>query len=128
MTFVWGRNSESLEMYVLNLVSVFVLSLLVEWLSHTRFVSSEMDNVVAGFVQTTLYGARILMAYLVMLAVMSFNVGVLLVAVAGYTVGFLVFGSRVFDRSEYHKASDLPPLNCWSITTFTHSCHIFLIV
>nr|GMD49987.1 copper transporter 1-like [Ipomoea batatas] len=112
MTFVWARSSESLEMYVFNLVSVFVLSLLVECLSHTRFVSSETDNVVAGLVQTGLYGARITMAYLVMLAVMSFNVGVLLVAVGGYTLGFLVFGSRVFDRSEYQKAFDLPPLTC----------------
>ncbi|KAL7173312.1 hypothetical protein ACSBR2_032722 [Camellia fascicularis] len=115
MTFSWGKNSESLNSYILNLASIFMLSMLVESLSHTRLIHSGMNNVAAGLLQTLMYGVRIGLAYLVMLAVMSFNIGILLAAVAGYSVGFLIFGSRLFDKSEtaaYQKPTDLPPLNC----------------
>ncbi|TVU01760.1 hypothetical protein EJB05_52756, partial [Eragrostis curvula] len=44
---------------------------------------------------TAAHAARMGMAYLVMLAVMSFNVGVLLAAVAGHALGFLLARSRV---------------------------------
>ncbi|KAL0460557.1 UNVERIFIED_CONTAM: Copper transporter 1 [Sesamum latifolium] len=91
MTFFLGKGSESIGLYVVDLSTVFVVSLL-----------------------TWLYAVRISMAYVVMLAVMSFNAGILFAAVAGYSLGFLVFGSRVFDKEEirYEKPSDLPPLNC----------------
>ncbi|KAI3461553.1 hypothetical protein Pfo_018216 [Paulownia fortunei] len=115
MTFFLGKGPESLGLYLVDLVIVFMLCLLVEWLSHTRFLSnSNTNNVRVGLIQTGLYGVRMTMAYLVMLAVMSFNAEILFAAVAGYSVGFLVFGSRVFDRDEmgYEKPSDLPPLNC----------------
>ncbi|KAL8525652.1 hypothetical protein ACS0TY_015045 [Phlomoides rotata] len=115
MSFFIGKGSESLVLYLVDLVIVFTVSLLVEWLSHTTFLSnySEKDNFGVGQVQTGLYGVRMTMAYVVMLAVMSFDAGILFVAVAGYSVGFLVFGSRVFEKDEfgYHQP-DLPPLNC----------------
>lgn len=126
MTFFWGSNSEILfsgwpgsrtGMYVLALIFVFVLAAVVEWLSHCRFVKpisgSAPDRVRAGLVQTILHALRLGLAYIVMLAVMSFNAGVFLVAVAGHTVGFLVFGSAVFKKGEGDKvASDLPPMSC----------------
>ena len=126
MTFYWGKSTEiffsgwpgpSSGMYAVALVMVFVIATLVEWISHTKFINSTTNNkIVVGLLQTAMYGVRIGLAYLVMLAVMSFNVGVLLAAIAGYTTGFLLFGSRVFrDSSQmlpYEKASDLPPLNC----------------
>lgn len=123
MTFFWGKNAEILfsgwpgtrtGMYVLALIVVFVLSFIVEWLSHCQLIKPGSTNVAAGLVQTLLHGFRVGLAYMVMLAVMSFNVGVFLVAVAGHTLGFLFFGSRVFKKSSPPaKTSDLPPLSCW---------------
>ncbi|KAK4856090.1 hypothetical protein QYF36_014011 [Acer negundo] len=125
ITFFWGTSTEiifpgwpgqSLSCYILALVLVFVISLLVEWLSHARLVNySTKTDIAAGFLQTLMYAIRMALAYLVMLAVMSFNVGVFLAAVAGYSAGFLVFGSHVFRKMRvepYQDFSDLPPLNC----------------
>ncbi|MBA0785392.1 hypothetical protein Gotri_025113 [Gossypium trilobum] len=69
----------------------------------------------SGLLQTLMYATRVALAYLVMLAVMSFNVGVLLASVGGYAVGFLVYGSQVFRKADfiqYEESSDIPPLNC----------------
>ncbi|OIT34709.1 PREDICTED: copper transporter 6-like [Nicotiana attenuata] len=125
MTFFWGKNAEvlfsgwpgynNMGMYVLALLFVFLLAFFVEWISHTNYIKESANHVASGLIQTALYGVRIGLAYLVMLAVMSFNAGIFLVAIAGHTLGFLVFGSRVFKKSPlmaYAKASDLPPISC----------------
>ncbi|KAK9280421.1 hypothetical protein L1049_014110 [Liquidambar formosana] len=129
MTFYWSKNGEILfsgwpgtrtGMYVLSLIFVFALAVVVEWLSHCKLIKSESNDVSAGVVQTLMHGLRMGLAYMVMLAVMSFNVGVFLVAVAGHTVGFLLFGSRVFKRNSSPppgpppsgKTSDLPSMSC----------------
>uniref|UniRef100_A0A7N1A169 Copper transport protein n=1 Tax=Kalanchoe fedtschenkoi TaxID=63787 RepID=A0A7N1A169_KALFE len=122
MTFFWGSHAQILfqgwpgtnaGMYVLSLFVVFFLAVLVEWISHSNFIKQDAGNKAAGVLQTLLHGLRMGLAYLVMLAVMSFNVGVFLVAVVGHVVGFLVFGSRFF--KQYHpegKTDDLPPMSC----------------
>lgn len=122
-----GKGNKRIMYYLIYLGSAFFTSVLVEWLSHTRFFvddpaakSSKKNNVVAGLIQTGLYGIRTTLAYLVMLHVMSFDVWILLMAVAGYSIGFLIFGSRVFDDYDKHEhgflyqkpATDLPPLTC----------------
>ncbi|XP_044464335.1 copper transporter 6-like [Mangifera indica] len=125
LTFFWGKTTEiifpgwpgeSFGGYISALVLVFVISLLVEWLSHARLVKLSSSNVLTdGLLQTLMYAMRIALAYLVMLAVMCLNIGVLVAAVAGYSVGFLVFGSQVFRKlriEPYQDLSDLPPLNC----------------
>ncbi|GLU02289.1 hypothetical protein SLE2022_195430 [Rubroshorea leprosula] len=125
MTLLWGKTTgdifpgvpgQTFHCYVFGLTLVFSISLVVEWLSHTRIIKSKSaDNVTAGLLQTVMYGIRVALAYLVMLAVMSFNVGVMVAAVAGYSVGFLIFGSRALVKSQivpYEESPDLPPLNC----------------
>ncbi|OMO90549.1 Ctr copper transporter [Corchorus olitorius] len=125
MTLFWGKNTAdifpgweggSLWSYLFGLIWVFLLSLMVERLSHTRFIKPGTHHVTAGLLQTSMYAIRVALAYLVMLAVMSFNVGVILASVAGYAVGFLVYGSRVFRNNSqlvaYEEPSDIPPLNC----------------
>uniref|UniRef100_A0A5B7BNW3 Copper transport protein n=1 Tax=Davidia involucrata TaxID=16924 RepID=A0A5B7BNW3_DAVIN len=127
MTFFWGKNAEILfsgwpgtrsGMYVLALIFVFALAVLVEWLSHCNLIKNGSNHVAAGLIQTVMYAVRIGLAYMVMLAVMSFNAGVFLVAIAGHTLGFLFFGSRVFKTPppppliSSGKTSDLPPMSC----------------
>ncbi|KAJ7947573.1 Copper transporter like [Quillaja saponaria] len=122
MTFFWGNNAEILfddfpgrdnpGMYVLALLFVFVLAFLVEWLSHSRLIKPGSNHFAAGLIQTFMHAVRVGLAYLVMLAVMSFNGGVFLVAVAGHALGFFLFGSRVFKKPGFGNGSDLPPMSC----------------
>ncbi|KAM3266664.1 Copper transporter 6 [Capsicum annuum] len=127
MTFFWGKNAEilfsgwpgynnNIGMYILALFVIFTIGFAIEWLSHTDYISRSENNVTAGLIQTVLYGVRIGCAYLVMLAVMSFNGGIFVAAIVGHTLGFLVFGSKVFKKSTplmaYAKASELPACNC----------------
>ncbi|CAA2969649.1 copper transporter 6-like [Olea europaea var. sylvestris] len=126
MTFFWGENTEILfsgwpgynnsGMYALALVVVFLLAVIVEWLSHCNYTREGSNRLVAGLLQTLIYAIRVGLAYMVMLAVMSFNAGVFLVAIAGHTVGFFIFGSRVFKKTlpqqGFVKASDLSPSSC----------------
>ncbi|KAK1298484.1 Copper transporter 6 [Acorus calamus] len=108
MTFYWGKYGyilfkgwpgERLGMYVLALIVVFVASALVELLASTRLVRTESNRVGARLARTVVYAVRVGLAYLVMLALMSFNEGVVIVAVAGHAVGFLVSRSRVCEGS-----------------------------
>ncbi|PIA38455.1 hypothetical protein AQUCO_02800281v1 [Aquilegia coerulea] len=126
MTFFWGKNTEVLfsgwpgtrsGMYVFALIIVFLLSMLIEWLSHSRIIkqSSSRSHVFAGLVQTFIHTIRVGLSYLVMLAVMSFNGGIFLMVIAGHLVGFLAFGSRVFNHDvvgQDEKQRDLPPMTC----------------
>ncbi|XP_008813747.1 copper transporter 1-like [Phoenix dactylifera] len=125
MTFFWGKNSEILfkgwpgtrgGMYALALIVVFLLPVLVEWLNFCRVVRPRWGHTVTGLAQTAMYAIRVGLAYLLMLAVMSFNVGVLIAAILGHALGFLLFGSSVFQRRKLQPAEgtkgDLPPMSC----------------
>lgn len=103
MTFYWGKDSEILfdgwpgargGMYALALVAVFALAVLVEYLGSRGglgLAKSRGRRAAAAAV----HAARVGLAYVLMLALMSFNVGVLLVAVAGHAAGFLLFRAGV---------------------------------
>ncbi|KAL6341630.1 hypothetical protein AAG906_032751 [Vitis piasezkii] len=125
MTFYWGKKAEILfsgwpgtrsGMYALALIVVFVMAIIVEWLSHCQLIKPGSTHVAAGVVQTLLHAIRMGLEYMVMLALMSFNGGMFLVAVAGHAVGFLVFGSRLFRGSETLRPSEkafyLSPMSC----------------
>ncbi|KFK34014.1 hypothetical protein AALP_AA5G090800 [Arabis alpina] len=120
MTFFWGKNTEVLfsgwpgtssGMYALCLIVVFLLAVIAEWLAHSPiFRADSSTGRTAGIAQTAVYTLKTGLSYLVMLAVMSFNAGVFIAAIAGYAVGFLVFGSTVFKKpSEDRKTAELLP-------------------
>ncbi|XP_044506312.1 copper transporter 1-like [Mangifera indica] len=125
MSFFWGKNSEILfsgwpgtssGMYALALIFVFALAVLVELLSHSKFIKSESNHAVAALIRTFLHAIRVGLAYLVMLAIMSFNGGVFLAAVAGHALGFFLFRSRIFNKSTSPpppaKTADPPSMTC----------------
>lgn len=91
----WPGDRAGVGMYVLCLLIVLTLAALVEALSAaSRGVSSRRPASVLAI--SGLHTVKMGLAYLVMLAVMSFNVGVLLAAVAGHGIGFLLARSAVF--------------------------------
>ncbi|XP_020255177.1 copper transporter 2-like [Asparagus officinalis] len=106
-------------MYVLALIAVFLLAVLYEWCNHCRLIkrASRSPNVAVGLARTALHAIRVGLMYLTMLAVMSFNVGVLIVVILGHAVGFLLFGSAAVNESDVNgvtgeKRPDLPPVGC----------------
>ena len=114
-TFFSGKTTESQSIvsYILALSYVFSLCLVIEWLSNARLIKyCSNDNVKAGFLQTLLYGFRAALAYLVMLSVMSFDMGIILSAIAGYSIGFLVFNRLILMLDISDGPADLPPLTC----------------
>lgn len=115
LAFYWGKNAEflfsgwpgsSTGMYALALIFVFGLAVLVEWLSHCKHIKPGANRVASGLFQTGIHAVRAGFVYMVMLAVMSYNGGVFIVAVLGHAVGFFLFGSRVL--KELGRTSDLP--------------------
>ncbi|XAR60666.1 hypothetical protein NMG60_11034130 [Bertholletia excelsa] len=125
MTFFWGKDAEILfsgwpgrrsGMYALAVILVFLASAAVEWFSNCRLIKENWSGAAVGLARTAMHGVRIALAYLVMLALMSFNVGVFIAATAGHMFGFLLFGSRLFKKPDEvcdnGKGPDLPPLSC----------------
>ncbi|KAL3720020.1 hypothetical protein ACJRO7_004933 [Eucalyptus globulus] len=128
MTFFWGTQAEILfsgwpgtrtRMYALAIVFVFALCVLVEWLSHSRLFIPAKAGFAAGVLRSLVHALRMGLAYLAMLALMSFNGGVFLAAVSGHAVGFLAFASGAFGKPEEvyrpdagKAAADLPLMSC----------------
>ncbi|KAI6698265.1 hypothetical protein NL676_018384 [Syzygium grande] len=103
MSFYWGKDAiilfsgwpeQRLGMYVLALFFIFLLALTVEVLSVSPDVKTGMNPMVGGATQASVYGLKMALAYMVMLSVMSFNVGVFIAAVIGHAFGFFLVKSR----------------------------------
>ncbi|PKA55304.1 Copper transporter 6 [Apostasia shenzhenica] len=98
MTFYWGKDSEilfagwpgtSTGMYALATLLVFSSAVIVEWLG--RSGSGDFSCRRQKSRAAAAYALRVAVAYIVMLAVMSFNVGILVAAVAGHVIGYMWF-------------------------------------
>ncbi|KAF8019973.1 hypothetical protein BT93_G0610 [Corymbia citriodora subsp. variegata] len=103
MSFYWGKDAiilfsgwpeQRLGMYVLALFFVFVLALAVEVLSVSPDVKIGTNPIMGGAMQASVYGLKMVLAYMVMLSLMSFNIGVFIVAVIGHAFGFFLVKSR----------------------------------
>ncbi|KAL6903543.1 hypothetical protein ACP4OV_004356 [Aristida adscensionis] len=116
MAFFWGERAvvlfpgwpgaRGVGAYVLCLIFVLALATLTEALTAmSRCIARRSGGAGrdggggasgrSAALLTAAHAARMGMAYLVMLAVMSFNVGVLLAAIAGHALGFFLARSRV---------------------------------
>lgn len=115
MTFFWGQRTailfsgwpgdRGLGMYLLALVFVLVLAVLEEALSAASQRVSRRQAYGGGsrrpaeaLLLTALHAVRMGLAYLVMLALMSFNGGVFLAAIVGHAIGFLLTRSGLLER------------------------------
>ncbi|KAI3937463.1 hypothetical protein MKW98_018762 [Papaver atlanticum] len=103
-TFYWGMASEILfkgwpghqtGIYALALAIIFALAMLVEFLAYMEFVKFGLTRIATRTLLAVKHGIRVGLLYLVMLAVMTFNVGVLIAAVSGHALGFFFFGGQM---------------------------------
>lgn len=109
MSLYWGKDvivlfpgwpDQKLGMYVLALFFVFLLALAIEVLSILPGVKPGTNPILGGLTQASVYAFRMGFAYLVMLSVMSFNLGIFIAAVAGHAVGFFIVKSRALATAE----------------------------
>ncbi|WOK94097.1 copper transporter 6-like [Canna indica] len=109
MTFAWGNTTDILfpgwpgaapRMYAAALGAVFCAAALVEWCNHGRPAQLARSSSGAALSSGLVHAARVGLSYVLMLAVMSFDVGVLIAAVLGHAVGFLAFGCAGFRSLE----------------------------
>ncbi|KAJ3685621.1 hypothetical protein LUZ61_014785 [Rhynchospora tenuis] len=115
MTFFWGKDTlvifpgwpgnAGIGMYLLSILFVLIMAALAEALSAVSNRFSQSDKTASNAVMlTAIHTLRMGVAYLVMLAVMSFNVGVFLAALAGHAIGFFLGRSGFFSR---YRTGDL---------------------
>ncbi|KAH7865275.1 hypothetical protein Vadar_004496 [Vaccinium darrowii] len=119
MSFYWGKDAtvlfqnwpnHSLGMYIVSLFFVFSLSFGVEAFSVLTTANlprrAGSSPVAGGLKLAAAYALRTALAYMVMLSVMSFNVGIFVAAVLGHTAGFFLVKYRALNVA---SATDITP-------------------
>ena len=112
-SFYWGSDVEfffanwpsgHLVMYILALVLLLVISVMNEYVSNYRgYHGGNKAWAATGLVQTLCHTVRVATGYLLMLAVMSYNVGVFVVVIVGSAIGFYIFGRlRATEEESYY--------------------------
>ncbi|XVE96972.1 hypothetical protein REPUB_Repub02eG0270100 [Reevesia pubescens] len=107
MSFYWGKDVTVLfsgwpdsnsGMYVLAILFVLFLGAAIEVLSTSPAVKPGTRIIVGAFTQASVYVVRMCFAYMVMLSVMSYNLGIFIAAVAGHGIGFFVVKFRALAK------------------------------
>ncbi|KAH6802885.1 hypothetical protein C2S51_034331 [Perilla frutescens var. frutescens] len=107
-TFFWGKDVEllfagwpgtasHLGIYILALVVVFLLAVGAEILSEAP---QRLQPAAGALIHASVYGVRMGLLYFTMLSVMSYNIGVFVVAVAGHAVGSFIVKYRALAAAE----------------------------
>ncbi|KAK3037492.1 hypothetical protein RJ639_031986 [Escallonia herrerae] len=118
MNFYWGKDvvilfhgwpDNNLGMYILSLAFVFLLAVAVEVLSVSPAVKPGSSPFARGLTQAAVYALRMAVAYLVMLSVMSYNLGIFILAVAGHALGFFFVKYRALVLAARADASNNAP-------------------
>ncbi|XP_060201979.1 copper transporter 1-like [Lycium barbarum] len=98
MNFYWGKDvtilfkgwpDNNLGMYILSLFFVFFTAFGVEIMSMGPIMMNKRP-IAGGLIQDGIYySVRMVLVYFVMLAVMSFNIGIFIVAILGHGLGYI---------------------------------------
>lgn len=111
MNFYWGKDvtilfkgwpNYNLGMYILSLFFVFFMAFGVEIMSMGPIMINKSPIRAIGIIQSGIYYTlRMVLVYFVMLAVMSFNIGIFIVAILGHGLGYIVvkFRELVVDKT-----------------------------
>ncbi|XP_010046506.1 copper transporter 4-like [Eucalyptus grandis] len=99
LTDRWPGNDPA--MFSLAIIFVFCLAFLIMFLLRFEYTKPGTTKVGACLFKTELYTVRLVVSYMVMLAVVSYNGGIFLAAVSGHAVGFLIFRSRLFGKWDH---------------------------
>lgn len=98
--------------HCIYLLLVFLLSAIVEWLNRCRWLHTAWSSRTDGLRLTTIHATRVALAYLLMLAVMSFDIHVLAAVVLGHAVGFFLFArpgiEQAADAAKVDLSSSMP--------------------
>ncbi|XP_015087534.2 copper transporter 1-like [Solanum pennellii] len=104
MNFFWGKDvtilfkgwpNNNLGMYILSLFSVFFMAFGIEIMSMGPIMINKSPIRAVGIIQSGIYYTlRMVLVYFVMLAVMSFNIGIFIVAILGHGLGYIVVKFR----------------------------------
>ncbi|GLT89498.1 hypothetical protein SLE2022_074760 [Rubroshorea leprosula] len=103
MSFYWGKDAiilfsgwpeGSAGMHVLALLFTLSLGVAIEVLSVSSAANPGKNPILGTFTQACVHAIRMGFAYMVMLAVLSYNLGIFIAALASHAMGFFVVRAR----------------------------------